>query len=90
MDPYFNWPERLVLERGGFQFQLQHHPPREISDGLDAVLFGHKHFPIKERHPGGLALNPGAVTGPRNGSTPSFAWLRVEPGNTWTWELETF
>lgn len=75
-DPYFHWEERLILERNGLRFQLQHLPPRNCDRKLTALLFGHMHYPIKENLGTSWILNPGAITGPRNRSLPSFAWLR--------------
>lgn len=89
-DPYFHWKERLRLERNGLRFQLQHLPPREVSPTITAVLFGHMHYPIKEQLTGGLALNPGAITGPRNQSASSFAWLNLTIEGTWSWEVQKF
>lgn len=88
-DPYFHWEERLVLERNGCRFQLQHMPPRDVDPSLTALLFGHLHIPVKENQNGSMALNPGAITGPRHGSSSSFAWLEITTNGSWTWEIET-
>lgn len=88
-DPYFLWEERLILERNGRRFRLQHMPPRNIDPGLTALLFGHMHYPIKENCNGPWILNPGAITGPRNQSPSSFAWLRISSDGDWTWEIES-
>lgn len=87
-DPYLQWKDSLVLERNGLRFQLQHLPPRSVDPTVTALLFGHMHYPIKEQLPGGLALNPGAVTGPRNRSVSSFAWLNLFVNGTWTWNVQ--
>lgn len=88
-DPYFHWEERLTLERNGLRFQLQHLPPRSVDPKLTALLFGHMHYPIKENLGSTWTLNPGAITGPRKQSHPSFAWLRISSSGDWTWEFET-
>lgn len=88
-DPYFMWEEVLILERGGFRFRLQHLPPRDVDSDLTALLFGHMHYPIRETLAGGLSLNPGAITGPRNGTVASFAWLRIERDTQWSWDVQT-
>jgi len=87
-DPYFHWEDSLLLERNGLRFQLQHLPPRDVDPTLTALLFGHMHYPIREQLPGGLVLNPGAITGPRNRSDSSFAWLSLSIDGTWTWEVQ--
>ena len=89
-DPYFHWEDRLLLERNGLRFQLQHLPPRSVDPTLTALLFGHMHYPIKEHLAGGLSLNPGAITGPRNNSVSSFAWLSISTEGEWTWDIRNF
>ncbi len=89
-DPYFHWKDQLLMERNGLRFRIQHMPPHEVDPLLTAVLFGHMHYPIKECLVGGLALNPGAITGPRNNSFSSFAWLTISNKGNWTWEIENF
>ncbi len=86
-DSFFHWDERAILERHGLRFQLQHLPPQQVDRSLTALLFGHLHYPVKERLAEGLALNPGAITGPRNGSGASFAWLTISPEGNWAWDL---
>ena len=87
-DPRGIWPETRTLEREGYTFHLRHHPPHSPFPGVDAILFGHLHRPIDETIEGNRALNPGAITGPRNGSAASFAWLRFPKPGKWTWEVE--
>ncbi len=87
-DPYFHWEDSLVLDRNGLRFQLQHLPPRNVNPKVTALLFGHMHYPIREQLPGGLVLNPGAITGPRNRSAASFAWLNISIEGAWTWNVQ--
>ena len=87
-DPYFHWQSQLSLERNGCRFQLQHLPPRDASPSLTALLFGHMHYPIRDRIGDVPILNPGAITGPRNQSQSSFAWLNIDSEGEWTWEIE--
>lgn len=89
-DPFGVWPETRDLEREGFTFRLQHHPPAVPLPNRAAILFGHLHYPIDEIDRGMRILNPGAVNGPRNGSQSSFAWLSFPESGSWTWEVETF
>ena len=88
MDFTSAWPEKLVLERHGLKFALQHHPPTSIPLGVKAVLFGHLHYQVNENHEGVRLLNPGAINGPRNGSTASFAWLEINANGQWSWDVE--
>lgn len=87
MDPYGLWPDTHVLERQGLRFKLQHLPPRSVSDEFDAILFGHLHCPSQENRNGTRILNPGAITGPRQGSKSSFAWLTIYADKTWSWDV---
>lgn len=87
-DPYGQSPHSLVLERYGARFLLQHKPPNAPVPSVDAVLFGHLHYPVKRKTAHGFELNPGAVMGPRNGSQSSFAWLSIWKDGSWSWELE--
>lgn len=88
-DPYFHWQSKLRLERNGKIFQLQHLPPREASNDLTALLFGHLHYPVRQWIDGVWTLNPGAITGPRNQTPSSFAWLRIAANGDWNWDVET-
>jgi len=45
--------------------------------GCDAVVFGHTHLPVVERHGGVWLLNPGSPTERRRGPFRSFLLLRV-------------
>ena len=83
------WPTKLLLDRNGSVFQLQHRPPRQLTAKVDAILFGHLHCPINETEGQVRLLNPGAISGPRQGSQPSFAWLKIQDNGCWTWEIET-
>lgn len=87
-DPYGPWPETRSLERRGLNFRLQHHPPHGYLANTEAILYGHLHQPLDDDCQGVRALNPGAVTGPRNGSCASFAWLRIPDIGSWSWEVE--
>jgi putative phosphoesterase len=44
--------------------------------GCDAVVFGHTHLPVVERHRGVWLLNPGSPTERRRG-TPFYSYLLV-------------
>jgi uncharacterized protein len=45
--------------------------------GCEAVVFGHTHLPVAERHGGVWLLNPGSPTERRRGPFRSFLLLRV-------------
>lgn len=65
---------RLVLTHG-HQYNAQQLPPVQEADVL---IHGHTHIPVAE-HIGGCHLfNPGSVTFPRNGFTPSYGLLEDE------------
>jgi len=87
-DPYFHWEERVLLNRNGLRFQLQHMPPHSVDPSLTALLFGHMHYPINERMAGVPTLNPGAITGPRRHSSASFGWLKISSDGEWTWHVQ--
>lgn len=87
-DDFGIWPERLEFERHGYHFQLQHLPPRTTRNQVDAILYGHLHYPQQDNWQGARVLNPGAVTGPRNGSLSSIGWIRFYEQGGWTWEIE--
>lgn len=40
-----------------------------LTDGFDAVLFGHVHVPVCERRGGSLWLNPGSAALPKDGTS---------------------
>lgn len=88
-DPHGSWPLTRDLERQGFTFRLQHLPPTHHLPHTAAILYGHLHQPLDDDCHGTRALNPGAVTNPRNGTPSSFAWLRFPETGNWTWEIET-
>lgn len=88
-DPHGIWPEKRDLEREGFTFRLQHHPPYGFVDNTTAIFYGHLHQPLDDSHHGVRAINPGAVTGPRNGTIASFGWLTFPEAGKWAWEIET-
>ncbi len=87
-DPFGQSPHSLILEKFGTRFRLQHLPPEEPGGSVDAVLFGHLHYPVNLKTEQGHMLNPGAINGPRNGSRSSFAWLSITEKGSWDWQLE--
>lgn len=83
------WPLERTLERGGWYFHLVHIPPRRAPEEVDFVLHGHTHVPRDETDERGVRwLNPGSVTGPRQGTMASFAWLTLKPGKAPEWRTE--
>jgi putative phosphoesterase len=82
------WPLTLDLRREGTRFHLVHIPPRTAPKGAEVILHGHTHVPRNETDPRGVRwLNPGCITRPNRGAPASFAWLTVERGKPWRWEL---
>lgn len=85
-DSNFDWPLVINLLRGGLKFRLQHVPPDRAPDDVDVLLHGHTHVPRNERRGGVLLLNPGCVTRPNRGASPSVAWLEIADGKI-SWKL---
>ena len=79
-------PKELVVEAAGARIGMVHIPGpaagREARlvrrfPGCDAVLFGHTHLPLVERHEGVWILNPGSPTERRRGPFHAFLLLHV-------------
>jgi len=85
-DSNTEWPLVLDLVRNGLTFRLQHVPPDRPPDDVDVLLHGHTHVPRNERHGRVLFLNPGCVTRPNRGASPSVAWLEIADGKI-SWNL---
>lgn len=83
------WPGKLKLTRFGHRFQLEHYPPSISKNDTGTFLHGHLHVPSDDSFLQCRVLSPGAITGPRQGSSASFAWIRFNVDHDWTWSLET-
>ena len=79
-------PQELVVEAGDARIGLVHDPGPAAGraerlvrrfPGCDAVVFGHTHVPVVERHGGVWLLNPGSPTERRRGPFRSFLLLRM-------------
>ena len=82
-------PQRLVVEADGVGIGVVHMPgPARGREerlvrrfpGCDAVLFGHTHLPVVERHGDVWLLNPGSPTERRRGPFHAMLELRIEAG----------
>jgi len=82
-------PEELVVEAGGARLGLVHiagpaegraERLRRRFPGCGAVLFGHTHLPVVERHGDVWLLNPGSPTERRRAPWHSMLELRIEAG----------
>jgi putative phosphoesterase len=82
-------PEQLVAEVEGVRIGMVHIPGPAAGreerllrrfPGCHAVVYGHTHLPVVERHEGVWLLNPGSPTERRRGPFRSFLLLRVEGG----------
>ena len=80
-------PEQLVVEAGDARIGVVHIPGPATGregrllarfPGCQAVVFGHTHLPVVERHEGVWLLNPGSPTERRRGPFHSMLELRVE------------
>jgi len=79
-------PRELVVEAGEARIGMVHIPGPAAGreerlvrrfPGCDAVVFGHTHLPVVERHGRVWLLNPGSPTERRRGPARSFLLLRV-------------
>ena len=82
-------PTERVVEVGGARIGMVHIPGPAAGreerlvrrfPGCDAVLFGHTHLPVVERHGGVWLLNPGSPTERRRGPFHAFLLLQVRGG----------
>jgi putative phosphoesterase len=82
-------PKELVVEAGGARIGMTHIPGPAAGreerlvrrfPGCDAVLFGHTHLPVVERHGEAWLLNPGSPTERRRGPFHSMLLLEIEAG----------
>jgi putative phosphoesterase len=82
-------PKEHVAEIAGVRLGMVHIPgsvagraERLVArfPGCDAVLFGHTHLPVVERHAGVWLLNPGSPTERRRGPLRSMLVLEIEAG----------
>lgn len=88
-DPGSNAPRELVWECEGKRILLTHGDAYQVKSGLarlrqraeeigaDAVLFGHTHQGLLEKHSGLLLVNPGALA--NQGHHRSYAVLIITP-----------
>src|SRR5438046_2471821 len=76
-DANFEWPLVVDLQRNGVRFRLVHLPPAQAPENVDVLLHAHTHVPRHERNAGVLFLNPGCVTRPGRGASPSVATLEI-------------
>ena len=69
----------------GHRYKVKYHDDviyykgREV--GADIVLFGHTHIPYEAEYNGMLLMNPGSISLPRGGQTPSYLVLEVSDTN---------
>ena len=87
-DSNFEWPLTLDLKRNGIRFRLVHIPPDIVPDDVDVVLHGHTHVPRNEFVKNVRFLNPGCVTRPNRGASPSVAFLEIAADGELTWRLK--
>jgi uncharacterized protein len=82
-------PKELVVEAGGARIGLLHIPGPAAGraerlaarfPGCAAVVFGHTHLPVVERHDSTWLLNPGSPTERRRGPFHSLIRLEIDAG----------
>jgi uncharacterized protein len=88
-DSNFDWPLTVDLKRNGIRFRLVHIPPDRAPENVDVVLHGHTHVPRNEYLEGLRFLNPGCVTRPNRGASPSVALLEIAADGELNWRLTT-
>jgi len=88
-DSNFEWPLVVDLLRNGVHFRLVHIPPSRTPENVDVLLHAHTHVPRNERKEGVLFLNPGCVTRPKRGASPSVAMLEIAADGKPNWRLTT-
>jgi uncharacterized protein len=86
-DAYPHWPAHLDFTLSGLNIRLIHVPPSQAPEGTDLLLHGHTHVPRRELVRGTWFLNPGCITRPNRGAPASYAWLTIEEGNPFQWEI---
>jgi putative phosphoesterase len=79
----------IVLTLGGKKILLVHghrHGVKQDNDrityyarekGVDAVFFGHGHWPVNEERGGVLIFSPGSPSWPRGGSVASYGIVEI-------------
>jgi uncharacterized protein len=82
-------PRELVVEVAGARIGMVHIPGPVVGRAerllaqfpdCDAVLFGHTHWPVVERHGATWLLNPGSPTERRRGPFHAMIVLAIEDG----------
>lgn len=78
-------PEELVVELGGAWIGMRHIAGAGEAllarfPGCAAIVFGHTHQPVVERHGGAWLLNPGSPTERRRALFHSMLRLEIERG----------
>ena len=83
-------PKRLVVEVDAARIGLAHGDGMsgtalqrarrgfETGQTVNAIVFGHQHYPYCEYHDGVLCFSPGSPTDPRRAPRPSFGILHVQ------------
>ena len=86
-DSDMSWPPYLDFTIAGLKIRLIHIPPAQAPPGTDLLLHGHTHVPRRERVGDAWFLNPGCITRPNRGAPSSYAWLTLEEGKPYGWEI---
>lgn len=86
-DSSMEWPMQLRFTVAGLNVQLIHIPPAQAPADTDLLLHGHTHVPRHEMVGKTVFLNPGCITRPNRGAPSSYAWLTLEEGKPYRWEV---
>lgn len=82
-----DWTHQLDFTAAGLKIRLIHIPPSQAPEGTDLLLHGHTHVPRRELVGHTWFLNPGCITRPNRGAPSSYAWLTLEEGRPFQWEI---
>lgn len=92
-DLYGNAPEERTLRIGGLKFLVTHGHKHKVKYGMemlrhhadeigaDAVVYGHTHCPQTDFIDGRIFFNPGSLTEPRMGLSPTYGIIRISGRN---------
>jgi len=74
-------PDTEIINRGGILLYVLHDVANLNLDpadaGFSAVISGHTHRPLIEKHDGVLFINPGSAAQPRSNYPPSIVLLKI-------------
>lgn len=73
--------KRIWLTHGhlyGVKYSTEHIHRLSVERDVDVALFGHSHIPYLGYEGNRIIMNPGSISEPRGGSSPSFGVLEID------------